>query len=62
VIVIDASALVELLVGGMPRAARLAARIRHPSVSLHAPHLIDLEVASVLRGLEARSLLPGQRR
>jgi len=56
VIVIDASALVELLVGGTPRAARLAARL-HPSESLHAPHLIDLEVASVLRGLEARRLV-----
>jgi predicted nucleic acid-binding protein len=57
VIVIDASALVELIVGGTPRAARLAARIQHPSESLHAPQLIDLEVASVLRGLEARNLL-----
>jgi predicted nucleic acid-binding protein len=56
-IVIDASALVELLVGGTPRAAALAARIADPSVSLHAPHLIDLEVASVLRGLEAHKLL-----
>jgi len=54
VIVIDASALVELLIGGTPRAARLAARIEDPSESLHAPHLIDLEVVSVLRTLEAR--------
>jgi predicted nucleic acid-binding protein len=57
VIVIDASALVELLVGGTPRAARLAARIQQPTESLHAPYLIDLEVASVLRGLEARGAL-----
>ncbi len=53
-IVLDASALVELLVGGTPRAASLAARIDDPAESLHAPHLIDLEVASVLRTLEAR--------
>ena len=56
-IVIDASALVELLVGGTPRAARLAARIADPAESLHAPHLIDLEVTSVLRTLEARRQL-----
>lgn len=56
-IVIDASALIELLVGGTPRAARLAARIADPAESLHAPHLLDLEVASVLRTLEARRQL-----
>lgn len=56
-IVIDASALAELLVGGTPRAAQLAARIADPSESLHAPHLIDLEVTSVLRSLVARQQL-----
>jgi len=56
-IVIDASALVELLVSGTPRAARLAARINSRTQTLHAPHLIDLEVASVLRSLEARKLV-----
>jgi predicted nucleic acid-binding protein len=60
VIVIDASALVELLVGGTPRAARLAARIADPAESLHAPQLIDLEIASVLRSLEARRQLSRQ--
>ncbi len=59
-IVIDASALVELLVGGTPRAAKLAARIARPLESLHAPHLIDLEIVSVLRGLEARKLVSPQ--
>jgi predicted nucleic acid-binding protein len=53
-IVIDASALVELLLGGTPRAARLAARIR--GQTLHAPHLVDLETTSVLRSMEARGL------
>jgi predicted nucleic acid-binding protein len=52
VIVLDASALVELLVGGTPRAAALAVRVR--SETIHAPHLIDVEVLSVLRTLEAR--------
>lgn len=56
-IVIDASALAELLVGGTPRAAKLADRIAPTSEALHAPHLIDLEVASVLRGFEAKRLL-----
>lgn len=51
-IVLDASALVELLVGGTPRAVALAGRIR--TETLHAPHLIDLEVLSVLRTLEKR--------
>ena len=53
-IVIDASALVELLLGGTPRAARLATRVR--GQTLHAPHLIDLETISVVRSLEARGL------
>jgi predicted nucleic acid-binding protein len=56
-IVIDASALVELVVGGTPRASQLAARIADPAESLHAPHLIDLEVTSVLRSMEARRLV-----
>jgi predicted nucleic acid-binding protein len=53
-IVIDASALVELLVGDTPRAARLATRVSQPNESLHAPELIDVEVLSALRKLEAR--------
>lgn len=56
-IVIDASALIELIVGDSPRAARLADRIDDPAESLHAPHLIDLEVMSVLRSLEARRMI-----
>lgn len=57
-IVIDASALVELLVGGTPRATRVAAVIA-PHETLHAPHLVDVEVGSVLRSLEARGQLTG---
>jgi predicted nucleic acid-binding protein len=51
-IVIDASALVELLVSGTPRAARIAARVTARRETLHAPHLIDLEVISAVRTLE----------
>ncbi len=46
--VLDASAALELLLGG-PAAGAIARRIRPPGESLHAPHLIDLEVAQVLR-------------
>ncbi|HEY7140702.1 MAG TPA: type II toxin-antitoxin system VapC family toxin [Methylomirabilota bacterium] len=47
-IVLDASAVVELLLGS-PRGAMVRARIQRPDESLHAPHLLDVEVASVLR-------------
>lgn len=54
--VLDASAVVELLLN-TPRASRLVARLAGPLETLHAPHLLDLEVASVLRRYEARGLL-----
>lgn len=47
-IVLDASAVVELLLG-TPAGARVAERIRPPAETLHAPHVLDLEVAQVLR-------------
>jgi len=47
-IVLDASALVELVLG-TPRGRAVGARIQDPEVSLHAPHLADVEVAQVLR-------------
>lgn len=47
-IVLDASAVVELVLGS-PRAAAVRARIEDPEESLHAPHLLDVEVASALR-------------
>jgi predicted nucleic acid-binding protein len=47
-IVVDASAIVELLLNtALGRA--VAARIEDPAVGLHAPHLIDVEVAHTLR-------------
>jgi predicted nucleic acid-binding protein len=48
VIVVDASAVLELLLGG-PAAVAVAERIGSPREVLHAPHLLDLEVAQVLR-------------
>lgn len=47
-IVVDASAVLELLLDGSAREV-VATRFCEPGVSLHAPHLLDVEVASVLR-------------
>jgi predicted nucleic acid-binding protein len=56
VIVLDASALVELLLGTVPGRA-IAARIADPALGLHVPHLADVEVAQTLRRyVDAREL------
>ncbi len=47
-IVVDASAALELLLG-TPRGQVLAERFFAPGETLHAPYLIDLETAQVLR-------------
>jgi predicted nucleic acid-binding protein len=47
-IVLDASALVELLLGS-ERGRAIARRISEPSLGLHVPHLADVEVAQALR-------------
>lgn len=47
-IVLDASAALELLLNG-PLADSVSRRVLDIDVSIHAPHLIDLEVAQVLR-------------
>jgi len=49
-IVIDASAAIELLLR-TELGARVEVRALDPSERLHAPHLLDLEVAQVLRRL-----------
>ncbi len=46
---------------GAPGAAQLARRIVGPGRSLHAPHLIDLEVAQVLRRYVASQEIPAVR-
>jgi len=48
VIVLDASAVLELLLG-TARGRSVATRIADPALGLHAPHLIDVEVAQALR-------------
>jgi predicted nucleic acid-binding protein len=50
-IVLDASAVIELLLRTV-RGARVTERIAPDTETLHAPHLIDLEVAQVLRRFE----------
>ena len=47
-IVLDASAAIEWLLQS-PAGVRIDKRIFSPSQSLHAPHLLDVEVAQVLR-------------
>jgi predicted nucleic acid-binding protein len=48
VIVLDASAAFELLLGTETGTA-VAARLVDPRVGLHAPHLLDVEIAQALR-------------
>lgn len=58
-IVVDASAAIDLiLLGG---GSRFADRLLDPGESLQAPHLIDLEVAQVLRRLVRIGGLTGDR-
>lgn len=47
-IVLDASALVELLLD-TPAGRRVSMLLEDPAVAVHAPHLIDVETISVLR-------------
>jgi predicted nucleic acid-binding protein len=60
VIVVDASALLEFLL--MTEKGRsVEARIAPATETLHAPHLIDLEIAQVLRRFVARGILDDER-
>jgi predicted nucleic acid-binding protein len=47
-IVLDASAMLEVLLI-TPRGLRIEERLFAPNETLHAPHVLDLEVAQVLR-------------
>ncbi len=57
-IVLDASAVIELLLN-TDRGARVAERIADPTESLHAPHLLAVEVAQVLRRYAASAVISG---
>ena len=59
-IVVDASALLEVLLG-TPASAAVSARLFASGESLHAPHLLDLEVVQVLRRYSSAGLLSESR-
>jgi predicted nucleic acid-binding protein len=60
VIVVDASAVIELLLR-TPAGQRVEARLFDRPAPLHAPHLLDVEVAQVLRRFVARGDLSPER-
>jgi predicted nucleic acid-binding protein len=60
VIVLDASAVVELLLQ-TAAGRRVARRIAPRSQGLHAPHLLDVEVLQVLRRYVARGEVSAER-
>jgi predicted nucleic acid-binding protein len=60
VIVLDASAAVELLLHTASGAA-IAARVASPAESLHAPHLLAVEVAAAMRRIAATSAISASR-
>lgn len=58
--VVDASVVIEVLLG-TPAGRAAERRVLDPRVSLHAPHLLDVEVAHVVRRYElAGDLTPGR--
>jgi predicted nucleic acid-binding protein len=59
-IVLDASAAVEVLLQ-TAAGAPMTARLLDPAESLHAPHLLDVEVAQVLRRFVLRGELAPER-
>ena len=59
-IVVDASAMLEVLLG-TGTGARVEDRLLSRGESLHAPHLLDVEVAQVLRRYAARGELEPER-
>jgi predicted nucleic acid-binding protein len=60
VIVVDASTLIELLLRS-PHEPALTRRLLAPGATLHAPHLIDAEIAQVLRRFAVRGELDAER-
>jgi predicted nucleic acid-binding protein len=60
VIVVDASALIEVLLR-TPAAIAVDRWLFDPRRTLHAPHLLDIEVAQVVRRYAARGEIDGER-
>ena len=59
-IVLDASAAIEWLLQS-PAGIKIDERIFSPAESLHAPHLLDVEVAQVLRRYVREGTMTAQR-
>ena len=59
-IVVDASAVVEVLLGTLA-APTVERRLFRAGETLHAPHLLDIEVAHAIRRYAARGEVDGQR-
>ena len=59
-IVVDAAAVVEVVLA-TPVGVRAVERLLSPEEDLHAPHLVDVEVAQVLRRLEREGRLTPER-
>jgi predicted nucleic acid-binding protein len=60
VIVVDASALLEVLLR-TPAAGAVERRLFEPAQTLHVPHLLDVEVAQVVRRYAANGEINGER-
>jgi predicted nucleic acid-binding protein len=58
--IVDASAIIEWLLQ-TPTGIKIEKRIFSPRVPLHAPHLLDVEVAQVLRRYVRDKTIPAQR-
>ena len=59
-IVVDASAVIEVLLGTSV-ASRLASRFFRDGETLHAPHLLDVEVLQVMRRYERAGTISAKR-
>ncbi len=60
-IVLDASAAVDLLLQIQPNASLIGARLGRPGETLHAPAIFDAEVLHALRRFSLRKLLSPSR-
>jgi predicted nucleic acid-binding protein len=60
-LVVDATAVTELLLN-RPAGDAVGHHLREHEFDLHAPHLLDVEVLSALRGRVMRPLRAGTRR
>jgi predicted nucleic acid-binding protein len=58
--VVDASVFLEVLLN-RPSVERVAHRLRDPDEALHAPHLVDLEIAQALPRYEAAGEISPER-